>query len=246
MYDSDQVARAMELVAAGHSFSEISRRTGVSRWAIRDWSLKGPPGQRRVARGNACAVCSNSLDCLPVGPYAYLLGLYLGDGSIAADSKGVYRLRIVCCNAYPDLMAECMLTFSEILPNRVGLVRCIGCTEVSAYSEHWPCLFPQHGVGAKHKRSIVLADWQREIVDRVPAPLLRGLIHSDGCRVLNWVNGTPYPRYHFSNASSDIRALFGRACDQMGISWRQNNARNLSVAKRESVRKLDLFVGPKR
>ncbi len=84
-----------------------------------------------------------------------------------------------------------------------------------------------------------------EIVDRFPAPFLRGLIHSDGCRVLNWVNGTAYPRYHFSNASSDIRDLFGRACDRLGISWRQNNARNLSVARRESVRELDAFVGPK-
>jgi hypothetical protein len=98
----------------------------------------------------------------------------------------------------------------------------------------------------KHTRLIRLEDWQQSIVDRFPAPFLRGLIHSDGCRVLNWVNGTPYPRYHFTNASEDIRALFGRACDRMGIDWRQNNARNLSVAKRGSVARLDEFIGPKR
>jgi hypothetical protein len=98
----------------------------------------------------------------------------------------------------------------------------------------------------KHTRSIVLADWQQEMVDRFPAPFLRGLIHSDGCRVLNWVNGKPYPRYHFTNESSDIRALFGRACDRLGIEWRQNNRKNLSVARRESVARLDEFVGPKR
>jgi hypothetical protein len=28
--------------------------------------------------------------------------------------------------------------------------------------------------------------------------------------VLNRVNGTPYPRYHFSSASHDIRAIFGQ------------------------------------
>ncbi len=47
----------------------------------------------------------------------------------------------------------------------------------------------------------------REIVDADPRPLVRGLIHSDGCRVLNWVKGTPYPRYHFTNESLDIRAM---------------------------------------
>jgi hypothetical protein len=37
---------------------------------------------------------------------------------------------------------------------------------------------------------------------------LRGLIHSDGCRVLNRVNGKDYPRYFFSQVSDDIRRLF--------------------------------------
>jgi hypothetical protein len=100
---------------------------------------------------------------------------------------------------------------------------------VASFSKHWPCLFPQHAHGRKHERS-----------------LIRGLLHSDGCRVLNWVNGTPYPRYHFSNVSADIRGIFGRACDQLGIEWRPNNRWSLSVARRGSVALLDEFVGPKR
>lgn len=96
--------------------------------------------------------------------------------------------------------------------------------------------------------NLVAALEQQALVDVDPRPLLRGLIHSDGCRVLNRAVGTkypPYPRYHFSNASADIRGIFGRACDALGIEWRQNNARNLSVAKRASVALLDEFVGPK-
>ena len=31
-----------------------------------------------------------------------------------------------------------------------------------------------------------------------PKEFLRGLIHSDGCRVLNRVNGKGYPRYFFT------------------------------------------------
>jgi len=56
----------------------------------------------------------------------------------------------------------------------------------------------------------------------------------------------PLPRYHFSNASPDIRAIFGRACDALGIEWRPHNRWSLSVARRGSVALLDAFVGPKR
>jgi hypothetical protein len=48
------------------------------------------------------------------------------------------------------------------------------------------CLFPQHGPGRKHERVLEMADWQRAIVERHPADFLRGLFHSDGCRVNNW------------------------------------------------------------
>jgi hypothetical protein len=133
----------------------------------------------------------------------------------------------------------------EVLPSKVGRTPKIGCTEVASYSKHWPCLFPQHGPGRKHERRIELVPWQQELVDLDPRPLVRGLLHSDGCRVLNWVNGTPYPRYHFSNVSADIRGIFGRACDQLGVEWRLNNPWSLSVARRGSVALLDEFVGPK-
>jgi hypothetical protein len=78
--------------------------------------------------------------------------------------------------------------------NSVGRVVLKGCTEVYSNSKHWPCLFPQHGPGKKHDREIKLEPWQQALVDIDPRPLIEGLIHSDGCRVLNWVNGTPYPR----------------------------------------------------
>jgi hypothetical protein len=64
--------------------------------------------------------------------------------------------------------------------------------------------------------------------------------------VNNWVNGTRYPRYHFTSVSTDIRGIFGRACDALGIEWRPHNQVSLSVAKRRSVALLDELVGPKR
>jgi hypothetical protein len=93
-----------------------------------------------------------------------------------------------------------------------------------------------------------LVPWQHELVDEDPRPLLRGLIHSDGCRVLNRAVGTdypPYPRYEFTNASADIRDIFTRACDAIGVEWRRSRPRVISVARRASVAILDSFVGPK-
>ena len=243
MYGPERVEDVLEKVAAGMNYSEISRITGVSRRTVGTWARGNVPTARDKWKA-LCVVCSDSFERLAVGPYGYLLGLYLGDGSIAEYPRA-FRLRIVCCNAYPALVDECVMAMQDVLPSRVCLVPCAGCTEVSSYSKHWACLFPQHGEGPKHKRPIVLEDWQQSVVDRFPAPFIRGLIHSDRCRVLNHVNGTAYPRYHFTNVSSDIRGLFASACERLGIEWRQNNHKNLSVAKRATVRKLDEFIGPK-
>jgi hypothetical protein len=100
-----------------------------------------------------------------------------------------------------------------------------------------PCLFPQHGPGRKHERRIELTPWQQELVDLDPRPLVRGLLHSDGCRVLNWVNGTPYPRYHFfSNVSGPCwtrswapNGEARKGWDQPARSWRWRSTSAASV-----------------
>jgi hypothetical protein len=250
MRTREEVATVLELVHSGLNDCEISRRTVIPRGTIRDWRRGRTPDfdrrSERRGKGQTCPVCRGQPLELPQKHYTYLLGLYLGDGCLLVHPRGVYRLRISCARRYPGLIRQCEIAMAGVLPNKVGRATKQGCVDVYSYSKHWPCLFPQHGPGRKHERKIELTRWQQELVDLDPRPLLRGLLHSDGCRVLNWVNGTPYPRYHFSNASDDIRAIFGRACDALGIEWRPHNRRNLSVAKRDSVALLDAFVGPKR
>ena len=126
----------------------------------------------------------------------------------------------------------------------------MGCTEVGSFSNHWPCLFPQHGAGPKHLRRIVLEQWQADLALHTrPDCLLRGLIHSDGWRGTNRVvtrgKQYEYPRYLFSNESADIRAIFQSACQEVGAECRPNNRNSLSIARRESVAVLDTFIGPK-
>ena len=244
MRSPKEVALVLTLAAEGLNNCEIARRTGIPRGTVSDWRLGRRPNFDRAQA--TCTVCLGEPSALPQASYTYLLGLYLGDGHISTHPRGVYKLRIFCANRYPELIKRCEVATAQVLPNKVGRVEQAGCVEVYAFSKHWICLFPQHGPGRKHERRIELAGWQQDLVDLDPRPLLRGLLHSDGCRVLNWVNGTPYPRYHFSNVSPDIRAIFGRACDALGVEWRPHNRVSLSVARRGSVALLDAFVGPKR
>jgi hypothetical protein len=183
--------------------------------------------------------------------YSYLLGPYLGDGHLSEYRGGVYRLRISLDERYDHIFMWCVQAIYAVMPNnRVGYTPAPGCSVVGSYSKRWIELFPQHGPGKKHERPIVLERWQQAIVDRHPHELLRGLIHSDGSRFTNRVRVKgkeyAYPRYNFTNHSADIRQIFTNTCDQLGIAWRQMNAVNISIARRESVAALDAFIGPKR
>jgi putative ATPase subunit gpP of terminase len=251
------VCRVAELYYLGFSKKSIARQTGVSRGTIREWigSRRWEGSIRQTAtrhvRFHPDGSCEHVAD-LPSGRYSYLLGMYLGDGHIVRMRREVYKLRIFCDTSYPGIIDEVAAAMSAVLPaSKVGLYskRGEGCLAVASYSKNWPCFFPQHGPGMKYHRPIILESWQRSIVEAHPEQFLRGLIHSDGCRVINRVKVRgkwyEYPRYEFSNRSDDILALFGQACDQLGISWRPNNRWNLSVARRESVALLDTFVGPK-
>lgn len=124
---------------------------------------------------------------------------------------------------------------------------------LAATSRVWPLAFPQHGSGKKHERAIGLVAWQQDLVTKFPGLFLRGLIHSDGSRVTNRFrvalpSGSreyAYPRYFFTNLSTDIQGLFCATCEQLGVRWTQSSHKNISIADRRSVALLDSFVGPK-
>lgn len=129
----------------------------------------------------------------------------------------------------------------------MGTVKGVGCVEIYGYWRHWPCVFPQHGPGRKHDRAIVLVPWQERIVAAYPRQLLRGLVHSDGCRVMNrvWNGKYAYPRYFFTNNSDDILQVFRDACGAVGVPLRNSKWNTISVARRDGVAMLDRFIGPK-
>ncbi|MFE2680105.1 transcriptional regulator [Streptomyces hygroscopicus] len=251
MYDLETRKRVLALIRQGRSLNSVSKQTGISRYAIRAWTMRLEP----IHRTTDCPRCAPEPRALEdTAAYAYLLGLYLGDGCVSPLRKGLYFLRIACADAWPGLIDSCAEAMRAVRPdNSVYRVQRQGCVMVTGYSKHWPCLLPQHGPGKKHDRVIALEPWQQEIVSTHPWEFVRGLAHSDGCRITNWTTKIvagerrryEYPRYFFTNKSDDIRRLFTDTLDQLGVAWRQTNAWNISVARRASVALMDAHVGPK-
>jgi hypothetical protein len=86
MRSSAELSAVEQLVANGLNDCEGSRQTGIPRTTVRDW--------RRLAFSRAGAeragepeLHKHDFDRLPPA-YAYLLGLYLGDGCISKTDEG--------------------------------------------------------------------------------------------------------------------------------------------------------------
>jgi hypothetical protein len=235
-----------KFLATGASVHAVAAITGVPRSTVRSWQRHPDRGPRES---------EPPIEWRPPDPsaYSYLLGLYLGDGCLSPTGS---PLMIALDARYPGIVAGAQAAIEATMPNiavhryqpKENLVR------VVASSRLWVPAFPQHGSGRKHTRPIELVDWQLHATHAFPRELLRGLIHSDGCRTTNRfkvklpsgrVGAYEYPRYFFSNLSADIRGIFCDHCEQLGIRWTQSNPRNISVSHRKSVALLDEFIGPK-
>jgi hypothetical protein len=243
----DEMKSVQALWAAGLNKCAMSRATGIPRSTVKSWLLDGTPaGQYRGAHVPVLAD-------LPAAEYAYLLGMYLGDGHIARSAR-TYSLRIFCDAQYVEIMAELESAIRAVAPNRAvaQTSRPGRCIMVSAYWKCWPFVLPQHGPGFKHAREIELTEWQRRITTKAPGQFVRGLIHSDGCRYVarqptrNRSRAYSYVRYSFSNRSTDIKRLFCEHLDLLDVEWTQANEFNIQVARKRSVEILERIVGPKR
>ncbi|MFE9371498.1 helix-turn-helix domain-containing protein [Streptomyces sp. NPDC006711] len=251
---------ALTMLRNGAKNADVARRLAVplgtvSYWKHVDRVKRGEPVSVRASL--LCPLCDKRPLDRPA--YAYLLGLYLGDGHISHYAgHRVLSFIVTLDDAWPGIQTEAEYAMRAVFPhNATCRVRAKGAHNIKVYFKHLPCLFPQHRPGKKHQRKIVLAEWQQQVVDESPWPFIRGLIHSDGCRIINWTEKTidgerkryEYARYFFSNASADILGLFTASLDSVGVEWRPSNqsraVQNISVAKRNSVALMDQHIGPK-
>jgi hypothetical protein len=222
------IRAVLELKEQGRTDREISTVTGVPVNTIRAWRNHGLPksATRGLNTGDVCSRCgaeSHRFECLPAETYAYLLGVYLGDGCLT-PAKASWSLRIALDEAYPGIIESCCDAI-EVLrgghrPRPRIDHRDQHCVRVDSMWKRWICLFPQHAPGRKHARKIELVDWQRVIVDKAPGPFIRGLIHTDGWRGINRVHvkgkDYEYPRFQFSNRSEGHPAAVHRDLREAG------------------------------
>lgn len=246
---------ALSLLRGGTRNAEVARHLNVPLGTIGYWKHadRSKRGECPGAHNPDCPRCDDSP--LDLQAYAYLLGLYLGDGHISHYSgHRVPNLMVTCDDRWPGIMDLAEQTMQRVFPfNQVCRVRKVGCHNVKVYSKHLECLFPQHGPGKKHDRRIALEGWQQTIVDAHPWEFIRGLIHSDGCRITNWTvrNGKryEYPRYFFTNKSDDIRRLCTDTLAKVGVQWtilaRGSDPFNVSIARKASTTLMDAHIGPK-
>lgn len=252
MHSQETVARVLALREDGLGARRIANRLSLPVATVGDWLAGKLPAHSRAqdptasARCASCGLPSHEFDVL-THDYVYLLGLYLGDGSIALHPRSVYRLRISLDARYPGIVASTAAAIEVVRSRRAAVQRCNGnYVQISSYWKAWPCLLPQHSSGKKQDRRIELTDWQRDLVNRWPEQLLRGLVHSDGCRFqstgrCNWVNA----RYSFRQFSDDIRRIFCDTCDLVGVRWTASGKHTIYVSRKADVAKLDEFIGPK-
>src|SRR4051812_14346977 len=93
--------RVRELLARGFPAREVAAETGVPQTTVSRWG-----------RGRTAAFGSR-VDVAPWRPphdgsYAYLLGVYLGDGHVYVSSAGRAWLRVFLDAAYPEIVEECV------------------------------------------------------------------------------------------------------------------------------------------
>lgn len=244
-----EVEVVLSLVAMGNSDTDVARWTGIPRSTVRDWRAGRLPGRNGVgARARTCPICQPGSEQLPEREYAYLLGLYLGDGYVSKHPR-TYCLRIFLDAVYPGIVRACHHALEVVRPaNRawIGRSKKCRCNVVMMYSNHWPCLLPQMGPGRKHERPIRFEPWQQAVVARQGEAFVRGLIHSDGCRVVADDRGVKSVRYHFSNRSEDIKRIFCESLDGLGVRWTRPCEREIAIYRKASTARLDEFIGPKR
>jgi hypothetical protein len=245
VHPSSTVDEALRLCDQGLSARAVGRRLGVPDRTVRMWRAGLVPKPTRRSK-------PPDFEALPPEDYAYLLGLYLGDGWIAAIGARTFSLRIALDQRYPAIIAAAARAMASVNPGKRIRIwrRRESDAVVASFWVHWPTVFPQHGPGPKHARRIVIQDWQERITTAYPETFIRGLIHSDGSRYRAVVRSRGreyvYARYNFSNRSEDIKALFCAHVDLLGIHWTRPNDQQIAVATRAGVAALDAFVGPKR
>src|SRR5436853_6218727 len=116
-----EVNAVTALKRAGATDRQPGHLTGVPVETIRTWRQRGIPLRTHSRRGDACAHCGDGKHSLPRGndpAYAYLLGVYLGDGWLSAAGSS-WCLNVALDTAYPGIIESCRRAIATVNGGRL-------------------------------------------------------------------------------------------------------------------------------
>jgi hypothetical protein len=250
MRTSKEIDQIRECWLSGFKQMETSIKLNIPRATVKDYYNRFSKGEMMEPKPSSLLENLLLVDSKKEA-YAYLLGLYLGDGHIVKtkplkNGNAVYKFRIFQDAKYTNLIQLCIDKMKILFESEVNIINKPGCKEIFCYKNNIPEIFPQHGPGKKHTREIVLQAWQKDIVRIYPKDFLKGLIHSDGCRYLSVPGNIDSIKYEFKNTSSDILGYFDWACSLLDVDTRRHSCGKASILRtKKDVNIFESFIGPK-
>lgn len=257
----------MKMYSEGIKICDIVKKLNINRSTVSNW-VRNKNGKSFVHKTNSkLPIIYDPLKYLyELSPgidnkyrnsvYSYVLGLYLGDGCLTILPRTV-KLAISVDLKYPKLNNDICNSINTIFSKKPSILpkrskgKLTKGIDIAIYHNNLQILFPQHGLGKKHLRSIILTDWQKSIIDY--RWLLKGLIMSDGSFYITKKDN--HQRYNFSNCSLDIMLIIEKCLNYFSIKY----CRRISVSKnpkhadiyrlevngKESVKTLKSLIGTK-
>jgi hypothetical protein len=142
-YDKASYTAVMALLPTGVSDRAIEAKTGVGRGTVRRWRLTAvpPPAVLRKEVADAWSVPDEAA-------YCYLLGAYLGDGTVAVRTPNSARLQVVNDRCYEAISEEILGAMHATFPGGSLRVHPSSTGESDVLCVTHPAIlraFPQHG-----------------------------------------------------------------------------------------------------
>ncbi len=261
-HTNDKYIEVMKLRSSGMKISEIVKVTGLTRSCINNWINRGSPRNEQIlsildnTKMNPIEVLvemnSTINEIQLYSAYSFVLGMYLGDGCIHEVNHST-QLTFSLDKKYEALNEYVMKVSNQVFGKNPSIYdRSVNrgqkiisnCINVKYSYKHLKLIFPQHGRGKKHLRTIELTEWQKSIIN--PVALCQGLFFSDGCYYLDSANNKWM--YSFTNKSTGIIEILRDSLERLNIRCNirdRGNSIVLTVKHKDDVRKLHDMIGDK-
>lgn len=228
----------------GDTINTISIRYNLYRGTIRNWIKKYRSvtqlAEVKDSKSLKCGFDSHQTYQTP--EYAYIFGVYLGDGYIIRN-KRTYKLMFSILENHTEVQKKISSQLKILFPfNKINILKRKNskCCDIIVYSNNIPLLFPQYGSGHKHERKIETTELQRFNIITYPKEFLSGLLDSDGTSYIQ----SNLRFYMFKNKSVNIVKIFCDTCDLLDIKYtvvKFKSIYSVYIRRKKYVRLLETF-----